>query len=94
MEAISEGYAAETSLSRMTRVATEARSKDTREWITAHVRPERRYRPPPGGGLRRPPLRRARPWLGDNTSSFRGMRPWGRTGSGSERLTPLSAGGA
>ena len=37
VEAIPEGYAAETSLSHMTRVATEARSKETREWITAHV---------------------------------------------------------
>jgi hypothetical protein len=63
VEAIPEGYAAETSLSHMTRVATEARSKETREWITAHVRPERRYRPPPGRGLRRPPLRRARKTL-------------------------------
>ena len=42
VEAIPEGYAAETSLSHMTRVATEARSKETREWITAHARPERR----------------------------------------------------
>ena len=58
VEAIPEGYAAETSLSHMTRVSTEARSKETAEWITAHVRPEGRYRPPPGRGLRRPPLRR------------------------------------
>ena len=59
VEAIPEGYAAETSLSHMTRVATEARSKETKERITAHIRPERRYRPPPGRGLRRPPHRRA-----------------------------------
>ena len=52
VEAISEGYAAETSLSHMARFATEARSKETAEWIRAHVRPERRYRPPPGRGLR------------------------------------------
>ena len=42
VEAIPEGYETETSLSHMTRVATEARSKETTEWITAHVRPERR----------------------------------------------------
>ena len=47
----------------MTRVATEARSKETAEWITADVQPERRYRPPPGRGLRRPPLRRAKKTL-------------------------------
>ena len=34
------GYAVETSLSHMTRVATEARSRATTEWITGHVRPE------------------------------------------------------
>jgi hypothetical protein len=32
----------------MTRTATEARSRATAEWITDHVRAERRYRPPPG----------------------------------------------
>ena len=47
-EAIPEGFTTETSLSYMTRVATEARARETTEWITAHVRPERRYRPPPG----------------------------------------------
>ena len=91
VEAIPEGYAAETSLSHMTRVATEARSKETREWITAHVRPERRYRPPPGRGLKRPPLRRARKTL---AGRYRGTRPRGRIGNGSERQTPTSAGGA
>ena len=40
-----EGYAEETSLAHMTRVATEARSKATTDWITEHVRPGRRYRP-------------------------------------------------
>ena len=34
----------------MTRTATEARSRATAEWITDHVRAERRYRPPPRGG--------------------------------------------
>ena len=45
VEAIPEGYADETSLSHMSRVATEAGSREMREWIMAHVRPERRYRP-------------------------------------------------
>ena len=43
----------EASLSYMTRTATEARSRATAEWITDHVRAERRYRPPPRGGPRR-----------------------------------------
>ena len=42
VEAIPEKYETETSLSHMTRVATEARSKETTEWITAHVQIERR----------------------------------------------------
>ena len=36
-EELREGYAEETSLARMTRVATQARSKERAEWITAHV---------------------------------------------------------
>ena len=63
VEDIPEGYAAETSLSHMKRVATEARSRETAKWIAAHVSPERRYRPPPGRGLRRPQLRRVRKTL-------------------------------
>ena len=41
----------------MSRSATEARSRASAEWIASHVRPERRYRPPPGRGLRRQHLR-------------------------------------
>ena len=55
-ERLSEGYAEETSLAHMTRVATEARSRATTEWIADHVRPGRRYRPPPGKGVRRTQL--------------------------------------
>ena len=47
-----------TSLAHMTRVATEAKTRDTREWIASHVRPGRRYRPPKEKGLRRERLRR------------------------------------
>ena len=43
----------EASLSYMTRPATEARSRTTAERIIGNDRAERRYRPPPGGGLRR-----------------------------------------
>ena len=43
---IPEGYQKETSLSNITRVATEARSRETAEWISEHVRVGRRYRPP------------------------------------------------
>ena len=45
VEEILEGYASKTSLSHMTSVATVARSRETAEWISGHVRPERRYRP-------------------------------------------------
>ena len=57
---IPEGYADETSLSHMARVAMEARSRGTTEWISAHVRPERRYAPPPGRGIQRAPLQQTR----------------------------------
>ena len=57
-EGVPEGYMGETSLSHMARVATEARPRETADWIREHVRPERKYRPPPGRGLRRPQLRR------------------------------------
>ena len=50
-ETLPEGYAGETSLAHMTRVATEARSRAEKDWIREHVRPERRYRPPPGKGV-------------------------------------------
>ena len=56
-EELPEGYAGETSLAHMTRVTTEARSRATTDWITEHVRPGRRYRPPPGKGVRRTQLR-------------------------------------
>ena len=62
-EELPEGYAGETSLAHMTRVTTEARSKTTTDWITAHVRPGRRYRPPPGKGVRRTQLRGVRKTL-------------------------------
>ena len=42
----------EASLSHMTRVATEARSRTTAQWISSHVGPEQRYSPPPGKGPR------------------------------------------
>ena len=42
-EELPEGYAEETSLAHMTRVATETRSKATTDRITERVRPGRRY---------------------------------------------------
>ena len=57
------GYAEETSLAHMTRVATEARSRAMIDWITDHVRPGRRYRPPPGKGVRGTHLRRVKKTL-------------------------------
>ena len=50
-------------MAHMTRVATETRSRATTDWITEHVRPGRRYRPPPGKGVRRTQLRRVRKTL-------------------------------
>ena len=63
VDEILEGDGDETSLLHMTRVATEARSREAAEWISRHVRPERRYRPPLGRGLRWPQLRRVRKTL-------------------------------
>lgn len=34
------------SLSHLSKRDTESRARDTAQWIAAHVRPERRYRPP------------------------------------------------
>ena len=49
----------ETSLSHMTRVATEARSRRTKQWILEHLGdPRRKYRPPLGKGVKRRLLRR------------------------------------
>ena len=62
-ERFAEGYAEETSLTHMTRVATETRSKTTTDWITEHVRPRRRYRPLPGKSVRRTQLRRVKKTL-------------------------------
>ena len=62
-ERLPEGYAEETSLAHMTRVATEARSRATTDWIADHVRPGRRYRLPPGRGVRRTQLRRVKKTL-------------------------------
>ena len=41
-------YRWESSLSHMTRVAAEARSHSAAQWISDHVGPQRKYRPPAG----------------------------------------------
>ena len=46
-------YLREASLSHPTRVSTEASSTSTGRWIRGHVKRKHRYRPPPGGRLRR-----------------------------------------
>ena len=46
-------YLGEASLSHLARKTTEARFEAARGWIRDHVRKERRYRPPPGGRLRK-----------------------------------------
>ena len=50
----------EASLSYLTPVATGNRSVATAQWASAHVRPERRYSPPAGPGLRRKSLHHVR----------------------------------
>ena len=64
----------ETSLSHMARLATEARSRSTAQWITAHVGPQRGYGPPRGEGIRRegPSAERESRSLADITSSYPG----------------------
>lgn len=57
---VPDEYRWETSLSHMTRVTAEARTRATSEWIVSHMRAERRYSSPPGRGLRRQQLRRVR----------------------------------
>ena len=48
-------------LPHLSRRASERRSGATAQWIRDHVRPERRYPPPPGGpGFRKGALRRVR----------------------------------
>ena len=60
----------EASLSYMTRTATEARSQATTAWIQGNVRAERRYRPPPGRGLRRKHLQHKRKELAGRFYQF------------------------
>ena len=48
--AVPDEYWWETSLSHMTRVATEARSRSAAQWIPDHVGPQRKYSPPPREG--------------------------------------------
>lgn len=57
--ACSREYLAEASASYLARRATERRSQAIRDWISSHVGPERRYRPPAGGKIR-PELRKER----------------------------------
>ena len=59
-DAAPDEYRWETSLSHMSRVATETRSHTTVDGISSRVGPERRYCPPPERGFRRQQLRRMR----------------------------------
>ena len=60
----------EATLSYMARTATEARSRAMMEWIKDNVRAERRYRPPPGRGMRRQHLRNTRKELAGRFYQF------------------------
>ena len=56
---VPDEYRWETSLSHMTRMATEGRSRTAAQWIADRLgNPRRKYRPPPGRGLRRRLLRK------------------------------------
>ena len=69
-EEVPEGYREETSPYHMSRDATEARSRETAEWISDHVRAERRYSPSSGRGLRRRHLRHVRKTLAGRYYQF------------------------
>ena len=86
LETVQEGYVDETSLSHMTRVAIESRSREAADWISSHMRGGRRYRPRPGRGLRRPQPA-ASQLLGDHAPFFKAR------GSGNG-WTPTNACGA
>ena len=60
----------EATLSDMTHTATKARSRATAEWIKEIVHAERRYRPPPGRGLRHQHLRNTRKELASRFHQF------------------------
>ena len=68
----------ETSLSHMSRSATEVKPRASAEWIASNVRPERRYRPPPGRGLRHQHLRSTKKeWAGRYYQSLSGHGAFG-----------------
>ena len=57
--AVADRLRCETSLSHMARVSTEERSRAAAQWISERLGdPRRKYKPPPGRGLRRKLLRR------------------------------------
>ena len=59
LSAVADRLRWETSLSHMARVSTEERSRAATQWISERLGdPRRKYRPPPGRGLRRKLLRR------------------------------------
>ena len=67
---VSNELRSEASLLHLTRVTTENCSKASAQWISTHVRPERRCRPPAGSGLRRKALRRVRKSLASRYYQF------------------------
>ena len=84
---------AEASLSHMSRSTTEARSHATAEWIASHVRPERRYRPPPGRGPATGTCGvQRKSWPGGITSSSPAIKRLGRTSREWKRSTRIGAG--
>ena len=50
---LDKDYLREASLAHLIRKAAEAKTRSTKDWIRRHVKAERRYRPPRGGGFER-----------------------------------------
>ena len=60
LEDVPDGVRWQTSILHPARRSSERRTREAGQWAAAHVRPERRYRPPSGSSLRRRALRGAR----------------------------------
>ena len=92
---VPDEYRWETSLSQMSRMATEARCRATTQWISSHVRSEQRYMPLRGEASDdSSSTAQGSRWRGATTSSYRGTQRLGRTSrKRSTRSTKTSANG-
>ena len=60
LEEVSDAVHWQTILPHLSRRSSERRTRETGQWAAAHVRPEQRYRPLDGSGLRRRALWKVR----------------------------------